>query len=84
MKWVKFKARKLTEEELSKPEYMYYEFMWDCQAPEVDETVLVSDGKSIWTEDWVEYDEGLCLEDSITEGLYWMPLPELPKEVTNE
>ena len=72
------------EEESSKPEYMYYEFMWDCRVPDVDETVLVSNGKTIWTEDWVEYEEGLRLEDSETEGLCWMPLPELPKEVSNE
>ena len=78
MEWIKFKTRKLTEEELSKPEYMYYEFMWDCQIPDVDENVLVSDGKTIWTEDWVDYD------DSDAEGLYWMPLPELPKEISNE
>ena len=70
MKWIKFKTRKLTEEELSEYKYMY--------------NVLVSNGERIWTEDWVEYDEGLGLEDSDAEGLYWMPLPELPKEMSNE
>lgn len=84
MKWIKFKTRKLTEEELSEYKYMYYEFMWDCRIPEVGETVLVSDGETIWTEDWVEYDEGEGLEDSDAEGLYWMPLPESPKEMSNE
>ena len=36
MKWIEFKTRKLTEEELSEYKYMYYEFMWDCKIPEVD------------------------------------------------
>lgn len=84
MKWIEFKTRELTEEELSEYKYMYYESMWDCKIPEVDETVLVSNGERIWTEDWVDYDEGLGLEDSDAEGLYWMPLPELPKEISNE
>lgn len=84
MKWTKFKTRELTEKESSEPKYMYYEFMWDCQVPEDGETVLVSNGERTWTEEWVDYDEGEGLEDSDAEGLYWMPLPELQKEVSNE
>ncbi|UGQ07443.1 hypothetical protein [Streptococcus anginosus] len=79
MKWNKFSTRELTQEERE----FFTEnvtFIWEDPIPDVDETVLVSDGKTIWTEDWVEYDEGLGLEDSDAEGLYWMPLPELPKE----
>ena len=62
MEWIKFKTRELTEEELSEPKYMYYEFMWDCQIPEDGETVLVSNGERIWTEDWVDYEPQTQIE----------------------
>lgn len=33
---------------------------------------------------WTEVGEGTDLLENEAEGLYWMPLPELPKGVTNE
>lgn len=48
---------------------------------EIDEEVLVSDGKNVWTDTWVECGEGVCFENTEGDELYWMSLPEPPKEV---
>ncbi|HFI0634125.1 TPA: hypothetical protein ACGO2G_000588 [Streptococcus suis] len=79
MKWVKLVTRPLTEEEIA--EGYQYDFMWDCMTPEIDEEVLVSDGKDVWTDTWVECGEGVCFENTDGDELYWMSLPEPPKEV---
>lgn len=80
-KWNRFTTRPLTDEE----QEIYSEgvnFMWNEPAPDIDETILVSDGVDIWTDTWVEYGLNcLNLENNDAEGLWWMPLPELPKEV---
>ncbi|HFI0028285.1 TPA: hypothetical protein ACGOSU_001335 [Streptococcus suis] len=55
--------------------------MWDCMTPEIDEEVLVSDGKDVWTDTWVECGEGVCFENTDGDELYWMSLAEPPKEV---
>ncbi|HEL1986181.1 phage protein [Streptococcus suis] len=79
MEWIKLVTRPLTEEEIA--EGYQYDFMWDCMTPEIDEEVLVSDGKDVWTDTWVECGEGVCFENTDGDELYWMPLPEPPKEV---
>ncbi|HEM3484932.1 TPA: hypothetical protein U1B16_000889 [Streptococcus suis] len=79
MEWIKFTTRALEGEEIEL--YPHYDFMWDCQVPDIGEIVLVSDGKKIWTDEWDEVGEGQDLSDGDAEGLYWMPLPEPPKEV---
>ncbi|MFS9328654.1 hypothetical protein QM364_06720 [Streptococcus anginosus] len=80
MKWNKFSTRDLTQEERE----FFTEnvtFIWEYPVPDVGETVLVSDGITIWLEAWTEFDEAAVgLEDNDAQGLYWMPLPELPKE----
>ncbi|WP_105242599.1 hypothetical protein [Streptococcus suis] len=79
MEWIKLVTRPLTDEEIA--EGYQYDFMWDCMTPEIDEEVLVSDGKDVWTDTWVECGEGVCFENTDGDKLYWMPLPEPPKEV---
>ncbi|WP_150203325.1 hypothetical protein [Streptococcus constellatus] len=80
MKWNKFSTRELTQEERE----FFTEnvtFIWEDPVPDVGETVLVSDGITIWLEAWTEFDgDAVGLEDNDAEGLYWMQLPELPKE----
>lgn len=78
MKWIKLVTRPLTEEEKAEG-YDYY-FMWDGITPDIYEIVLVSDGESVWTDTWVEYDKGVAFENSDEDELYWMPLPEPPTE----
>lgn len=61
----------------------------DCLVPEVDEEILVSDGKDVWQDRWLisnegnEYDYELNSEMDF-EGLAWMHLPEPYKENENE
>ena len=82
MGWVKLVTRPLTEEEVT--EGYDYDFMWDCITPEIDEEVLVSDGKNVWTDTWVECFPGVGFEYTYPEEhsiIYWMSFPEPPKEV---
>lgn len=84
MKWNKLTSRDLTQEEIE--EGLPYDSMWDCDTPEIDETVIVSDGITIWTDTWIDYEVGMGFENSTDDdGLYWMSFPELPKlEETND
>ena len=61
----------------------------DCLIPEIDEEILVSDGKDVWQDRWLissednECDYELNSEMDF-EGLAWMPLPKPYKEKENE
>ena len=53
----------------------------NCELPDVDEEILVSDGDSVWQDTWCEADEGYELESGIEiEDLAWRQLPK-PYEV---
>lgn len=82
MKWIEFKTRELTEEEIES--YPIWDLMWDCSIPNIGDAILVSNGKMIWIDTWTEVDYGTDLLEDEAEGLYWMPLPELPEEMSNE
>lgn len=57
----------------------------NCELPDVDEEILVSDGDSVWQDTWCEADEGYELFSGIEiEDLAWMPLPKPYKEKENE
>lgn len=77
MAWNKFVLVKTDAEE---KEYFGVDEIWDTPIPDNEEKVLVSDGFSIWIDEWYCDDDGCSLMDSDTLGLYWMPLPELPKK----
>ena len=49
-----------------------------CQIPDVDEEILVTDGKHVWQDTWIEYDDGYALDSNyeLDEVTAWMPLPE--------
>lgn len=49
-----------------------------CPIPEVDEEILVTDGKHVWQDTWIEYDDGYALDGNyeLDEILAWMPLPK--------
>lgn len=78
MKWNKFRVRKTDAEEKG---YFDCDEIWDYPVPDSEEKVLVSDGVGVWIDEWYSDFDGAGLLDSDAEGLYWMPLPELPKEV---
>lgn len=83
MKWTRFISRELNDEEAECYGNMY-QFIWDCPIPDEDEEVLLTDGQTIWTEQWIDYGDGQCLENSDPEGLYWMPFSELLKELEKD
>ena len=78
MKWNKFTLRKTDSEE---KEYFGCDEIWDNPLPDNEEVVLVSDGTNIWIDEWHQDSDGANLMDADALGLYWMSLPEPPKEV---
>ena len=80
--WKKLSTREADPEEVAQG----YTFMWDGETPELGEEVLVSDGKTIWTDTWIEFDIGIGFEQTDYDSdCWWMPFPALPgKEVQND
>lgn len=57
-----------------------------CQVPDDDEDILVTDGKVVWHDTWIECDEGYVLDSGyeLYKCLAWMPLPKPYKEKEND
>lgn len=57
-----------------------------CQIPDVDEEILVTDGKHVWQDTWIEYGDGYALDSNyeLDEVTAWMPLPKPYKEKEND
>ena len=74
-KWIPFTMRELTTEE--KEEHPEWDYIMDCELPDDGEEILVSDGKFIWSDTFINDGDG-CYLDSNTDldGCAWMPLPE--------
>ncbi|HEM5175159.1 TPA: hypothetical protein U1319_000496 [Streptococcus suis] len=77
MEWNKFTLRKTDSEEEA---YFGTDEIWNHPVPDSETKVLVSDGFSIWIDEWYQDSDGANLMDTDALGLYWMSLPELPKE----
>ena len=56
------------------------------QIPNVGEKILVTDGKRVWEDTWIEYDDGYALDSNyeLDEVTAWIPLPKPYKEKENE
>lgn len=56
------------------------------QIPNVGEKILVTDGKRVWEDTWIEYDDGYALDSNydLDVVMAWMPLPEPYKENEND
>lgn len=56
------------------------------QIPNVGEKILVTDGKRVWEDTWIEYDDGYALDSNYDLDVVtaWMPLPEPYKENEDE
>lgn len=80
-KWNKLTTRPLDEEEKEYYKDSRIDFMWDGYTPEIDEEVLVWTPRSIgvYTDTWVDFDNGVGFENTDNEVIYWMSLPEPPK-----
>lgn len=49
----------------------------DCEAPDIDEEILVSDGNTVWEDIFMSDEDGCYLERNVNlTGVAWMPLPE--------
>lgn len=72
-KWNRLTTRRPTKEEAANG----YTFIWCGQTPEIGEEVLVTDGKSVWVETWMEFDTGVGFEYTAC-NCWWMPFPKLP------
>lgn len=73
--WIPFTKRPLTDEE--KEEYPDWIYILDCPLPDDEEEILLSNGKHVWTDTFI--DDGECYldgGDDIDEGMAWMPLPD--------
>lgn len=78
--WKKITQRPLTSEE--KKEYGdEIEFMWDGKTPELDEEVLVYTSKSeeVYTDIWVDFNDGIGFENTCSSVIYWMSFPKPPE-----
>lgn len=78
--WKKITQRPLTSEE--KKEYGdEIEFMWDGKTPELDEEVLVYTSKSeeVYTDIWVDFNDGIGFENTCSNVIYWMSFPKPPE-----
>ena len=74
-RWIPFKKRPLTDEE--KQEYPDWTYIFDCPLPDDEEEILLSNGKYVWTDTFIN--DGECYldgGDDIDEGMAWMPLPK--------
>lgn len=73
--WIPFTRREPTAEE--KAHHPDWVFVWDCELPEDGQEILVSNGKHVWKDEWVEADySGLESGSDIDDDCAWMPMPE--------
>lgn len=78
--WKKITQRPLTSEEIK--EYGdEIEFMWDGKTPELDEEVLVytSESEEVYTDIWVDFNDGIGFENTCSSVIYWMSFPKPPE-----
>lgn len=56
------------------------------QIPNVGEKILVTDGRRVWEDKWIEYDDGYALDSdyNLDEVIAWMPFPKPYKEKEND
>lgn len=85
MKWNKLSTRPLDNEEKEYYKDSKIDFMWDGSQPEIDEEVLIWTPRSeeVFTDIWIEYEDGVCFENTDNEVIYWMSFPE-PPEIKEE
>ena len=74
-KWIPFTMRELTTDE--KEEHPEWDYIMDCKLPDDGEEILVSNGKFVWSDTFINDGDGCYLDgDTELDGCAWMPLPE--------
>lgn len=81
MKWNKLSVRPLDNEEKEYYKDSKIDFIWDGGQLEIDEEVLAWTPRSeeVFTDIWIEYEDGVCFENTDNEVIYWMSFPEPPE-----
>ena len=81
--WKPFKKREMTDEEKKmRPGWCY---ILDCELPDDDEEILVSNGRYVWTDMFInDCDEPYLGSGHELDGAAWMPMPEAYKEVKED
>ena len=85
-----YEWNKLTTRNIAEDEKEYFnsgiEFVWEGKTPEIDEEVLVYNPKTqnIYTDIWIDYGEGIGIEDTDEDTVLWMSYPKPPKEMEEE
>lgn len=81
MKWNKLSIRPLDNEEKEYYKDSKIDFIWDGGQPEIDEEVLIwtPQSEEVFTDIWIEYEDGVCFENTDNEVIYWMSFPEPPE-----
>ena len=77
IKWHYVVSRPSTEDEF---EVFGYEYMWDGVTPEDEETVIVSDGETVWVDMWMYYGDDDYNFESVSDlkEFYWASMPKPP------
>ena len=86
MKWNKLIKRPLDEEEKEYYKDSKIDSMWDGDQPELDEEVLVYTPKyeGVYTDIWIEIEDGMGFESTDAPVIYWMSFPEPPEAKEKE
>lgn len=80
-------GKKIIQRPLTSEEKKKYgdeiEFMWDGKLPELDEEVLVytSESEEVYTDIWVDFNDGIGFENTFSNVIYWMSFPKPPEIV---
>lgn len=82
-RWIPFTMREVTAEE--KEVYPEWDSILDCKLPDDGEEILVSNGKYVWLDTFINDCDGCYLDggDDV-EGLAWQPLPKPWNGVSDE
>ena len=82
-RWIPVKYHELTEEE--RKECLFsadIKYMIDCELPDDEQEIIVTDGRHVWVDTCIVND-GYALDsghDWIEDVIAWMPLPEPYRE----
>ena len=80
-KWNKIFLRPLNDEEKEYYKDSKIDSIWDGDLPELEEEVLVYTPQydGVYTDIWIEIEDGMGFESTDKPVIYWMSFPEPPK-----
>ena len=86
-RWIPVKYHELTEEERKECLFSVdIKYMIDCELPDDEQEIIVTDGRHVWVDTCI-VDDGYTLDsghDWIEDVVAWMPMPEPYRESEEE